>query len=77
MPLVTDRYEFHKSKNSLVANSSFVYMLKTMKHYDISLLGEYLGEREQKEPDYEQKLFESINQQIFKDFDAKTTTSHS
>ena len=48
-----------------------------MKHYDISLLGEYLGEREQKEPDYEQKLFESINQQIFKDFDAKTTTSHS
>lgn len=61
MPLETERYEFHKSKNSLVANSSYIYMLKTMKNYDISLLGEYLGEKQHKELNYEQKVFESIN----------------
>jgi hypothetical protein len=27
MPLLTERYEFHKNKHSPVANTSFIYML--------------------------------------------------
>lgn len=42
-PLEIERFEFHKSKNSLVADSSYIYMLKTMKNYELSQLDEYLG----------------------------------
>lgn len=34
-PLATERYEFHKNKNSSIADSSFIYMLQEMK--DLSL----------------------------------------
>ena len=43
-------------------------MLKTMKNYDISLLGEYLDEKQKQESDYDAKIYEDINNQLFSDF---------
>ena len=44
-----------------------------MKNYDISLLGEYLDEKQKQESDYESKIYEDINNQLFSDFNTKTS----
>jgi hypothetical protein len=41
-PLKTERYEFHKSRYSKVADSSFIYMLYQVEHVEISQIEEYL-----------------------------------
>jgi hypothetical protein len=35
MPLETERYEFHQNKYSVVANSSFIYMLLEVPNLDV------------------------------------------
>jgi hypothetical protein len=40
--LKTERYEFHKSRFSKVAESSFIYMLYNVQHVEISHVEEYL-----------------------------------
>ena len=41
-PLKTERYEFHKSRYSKVAESSFIYMLYDVEHVEIGQVEEYL-----------------------------------
>ena len=42
-PLETDKYEFHKNRKSLVANSSYVYMLYELDNIDVGIIEDYLA----------------------------------
>jgi len=42
LPLETDRYEFHKSHKSKVADSSFIYMLYEIQDVSLETISTYL-----------------------------------
>jgi len=68
--LDTDRFEFHKSKSSVVSDRSYVFMLYQQQDVDISLLDDYLESSTETLTPQEQEIsdeFKLINQ-VFSDF---------
>jgi hypothetical protein len=53
--LETERYEFHISKKSQVANNSYIYMLYLEENVDLDLLGEYMDKQPEELSDKQQE----------------------
>lgn len=68
---MTERYEFHTNKYSLVADSSFIYMLFEIQNLEINQLEPYLQSDESDQP----SSMDRISEELFKDFDTTKNTN--
>ena len=66
MPLLTERYEFHKNKNSPVSDSSFIYMLQERRNLEINQLEPFLEQDER-----EMSTIDYLKAELLRDFDSK------
>jgi hypothetical protein len=69
---LTERYEFHKSKYSVVSNTSFIYMLQEVQNLELDQLEAYL---QTDEKDNQKSVADSFLDKALADFDTTKSSN--